>query len=260
MKIGASTSNLYPLHTEGALDVLLDLGFRTLEVFVNTESETAPAFARELHRRAERAGGEILSLHSYTAGTDPYLLFSAYRRRFEDGREHYRRLFEAAALAGARYVVVHGDREGGVLPEEEVFARYEELYDLGRAQGVTLLQENVVRFRSGDPGFLRRMRERLGGKARFVFDSKQCARCGLEPAAVLDAMGEGLCHVHISDQGKNRDCLIPGQGENDFAVLLAQMRSHGFQGSWILELYRENFGAPSDLVRGRRFLEQLLEP
>ncbi len=189
MKIGASTSNFYPMPTEDSLATLLDLGFRSLEVFVNTESEARPAFAGELRRRAEAEGGEILSLHSYTAGTDPYLLFSAYRRRFEDGKEHYRRLFEAAAVAGARYVVIHGDKQGGVLPEQEVFARYEELYDLGRSQGVTLLQENVVHFRSADPAFLRRMREALGEKARFAFDIKQCARCGLKPEAVLAGAG-----------------------------------------------------------------------
>ncbi|HJD22544.1 MAG TPA: sugar phosphate isomerase/epimerase [Firmicutes bacterium] len=259
MKIGASTSNFYPMPTEDSLTMLLDLGFRTLEVFINTESEARPAFAGELRRRAEAGGGEILSLHSYTAGTDPYLLFSAYRRRFEDGKEHYRRLFEAAAVAGARYVVIHGDKQGGVLPEQEVFARYEELYELGRSQGVSLLQENVVHFRSADPAFLRRMRETLGEKARFAFDIKQCARCGLEPEAVIHAMGQGLCHVHISDQGEGGDCLVPGRGSNDFAALRDHLQAQGFRGAWILELYRQNFGAPSELAQGRRYLQEQLK-
>ena len=46
MVIGASTANLYPMLTEEALDTLLALGFRNLEVFVNTESEIVPAFFR----------------------------------------------------------------------------------------------------------------------------------------------------------------------------------------------------------------------
>ena len=260
MDIGASTSNLYPRPTEEALDTLLGLGFRTLEVFVNTESETVPHFVKELRRRADGMGGKILSLHSYTSGIDPFLLFSAYRRRYEDGLEHYRHIFAAAALAGARYVVVHGDKAGGVLPEEEIFARYAHLYDLGRAEGVTLLQENVVQFRSGDPAFLRRMRTALGKKARFVFDIKQCARCGLEPAAVLNAMGDGLRHVHISDQGEEGDCLLPGKGTDDYPTLYRQMASNGFHGSWIMELYRQNFGDPIELAEGRRYLEKTLVP
>lgn len=39
IRIGASTANLYPMETERALDRLLQLGFRELEVFLNTESE-----------------------------------------------------------------------------------------------------------------------------------------------------------------------------------------------------------------------------
>ena len=257
MTIGASTSNLYPLPTEEALSALLSLGFRTLEVFINTESEATPSFAGELRRRAEAGGGRILSLHSYTSGTDPYLLFSAYRRRFEDGKEHYRRLFETASLTGARYVILHGDRQEGVLPEEEVFARVEELYDLGQEQGVLLLQENVVRFRSAEIGYIRRMRDALGEKANFVFDIKQCARCGLEPSAVIGAMGDALRHVHISDQAAGRDCLIPGRGTNDYASLLRQMKANGFSGDWIIELYRENFHSMEDFTEGRRFLEKI---
>lgn len=259
MKIGASTSNLYPLPTEKALGVLLSLGFRTLEVFVNTESEANPSFAGELRRRAEAGDGQILSLHSYTSGTDPYLLFSAYRRRFEDGKEHYRRLFETASLTGARYVILHGDRQEGILPEEEVFSRFEELYDLGREQGVLLLQENVVRFRSADVGYIRRMREALGEKANFVFDIKQCARCGLEPSVVIEAMGTGLRHVHISDQAAGKDCLVPGRGTDDYVALLRRMKAAGFSGDWIMELYRENFQELEELTEGRLFLEKTIK-
>ena len=53
MTIGASTSNLYPALTEEALDRLLKLGFRELEVFVNTESELDPAFIAMLREKAE---------------------------------------------------------------------------------------------------------------------------------------------------------------------------------------------------------------
>ena len=48
IRIGASTANLYPLETERALDCLLELGFRELEVFLNTESEAEETFIRRL--------------------------------------------------------------------------------------------------------------------------------------------------------------------------------------------------------------------
>ena len=70
----------------------------------------------------------------------------------------YKPLFEAAARLQAPYVVMHGDRLGGVLPVEESIGRFEQVYDLGQTFGVRLLQENVVRFRSSDNDYLRAMR------------------------------------------------------------------------------------------------------
>lgn len=137
MRIGASTANLYPALTEKALDTLLTLGFREVEVFLNTESEAEPDYLRQLRRAADRAGARIRSLHPYISGTEPYLLFSAYDRRLQDGLKIYAKLFRAAQLLGAELVVMHGDKLGGILPVEESVARFERLYDLGRTYGVT---------------------------------------------------------------------------------------------------------------------------
>ena len=68
MHIGASTANLYPMNTEDALDALLRLGFRELEVFVNTESEIAPSFLRQLKESIQAAGARVVSLHPYISG------------------------------------------------------------------------------------------------------------------------------------------------------------------------------------------------
>ena len=55
------------------------------------------------------------------------------------------------------------------------------------------------------------------------------------------------------------DCLVPGRGSNDFAALRDRLQAQGFRGAWILELYRQNFGAPSELAQGRRYLQERLE-
>ena len=94
---GASTANLYPDLTEHCLEQLLQLGFRQIEVFLNTESETAPAFLQAMKDRADAAGASFTSVHPYLSGSEPYLLFSQYERRFRDGLEMYKPLFEAAA-------------------------------------------------------------------------------------------------------------------------------------------------------------------
>lgn len=257
MQLGASTSNLYPQLTELSLAQLLQLDIRRVEIFLNTRSETEPAYLRELLDRVDTAGGRITAIHPYLSATEPYLLFSAYERRFRDGLDEYGRLFEAAAFLGAPYVVMHGAKEGG-LPADDAIARFEQIYDLGQTYGVTLLQENVVRYRSADNAYLRRMRELLGDKAGFVFDFKQCRRSGHTPAEVLDAMGDGVRHVHISDGNAARDCLLPGKGTADLETPLKRLRYQGFDGAVILELYRSDFGDPAELKAGMAYLRDLL--
>lgn len=104
-----------------------------------------------------------------------------------------------------------GDKAEGVLPVEESIARFEGVSDLGRTYGVTLAQENVVRFRASDNAYIAAMRRQLGPKAAFVFDLKQCRRCGHRPEDVVAAMGSALVHVHISDNDARRDCLPPAK-------------------------------------------------
>lgn len=258
MVIGASTSNLYPALTEDALDTLLQLGFREVEVFLNTESETETGYVRQLRKKADLAGARIRSVHPYISGSEPYLLFSAYERRFQDGLHLYEELFAAAKELGAELVVMHGDKLHGVLPVEESVGRFERVYELGKGYGVTLLQENVNRFRSSDVDYIRAMRAQLGEKAHFVLDLKQCRRYGADPLKVADAMGENLVHVHVSDQDDEHDCLIPGRGTNDFAGLFRHLKAMGFDGAVMLELYRQNFSDPEELVEGRRYLEKVL--
>lgn len=75
MTIGASTSNLYPALTEEALDRLLKLGFRELEVFVNTESELDPAFIAMLREKAEGCGAASSRCHRTSPGLSRICFF-----------------------------------------------------------------------------------------------------------------------------------------------------------------------------------------
>lgn len=258
MEIGISTANLYPMRTEESLEQLLRSGFHTIEIFVNTESEVEPSYVREIKQKTDACGAHILAIHPYTSGIEPYLLFSSYTRRFEDGLKHYEHIYEAAALWGASYVILHGDKEGGVLSVEDSLGRFEKLYDLGKSYGITLLQENVVHYRASQILYIQEMRRSLKEKANFTFDLKQCRRCGLKPADVIYAMGKGLRHVHISDQDAGKDCLLPGRGTADYRGLLNTMRSVGFTGDWIIELYRSNFNSILDLQESCKYLKNII--
>ena len=257
MYVGASTANFYPMLTEESLDLLIKEGFENLEVFINTQSEASPEFAAELRKRADRAGARVRSLHSYLSGTEPYLLFSAYHRRFQDGLQLYREIFQAAKVMGAAFVILHGDRREGVLSVEESIARFETVYDLGQEYGVTLLQENVVHFRASDQEYIRAMKRQLGSKAHFVLDLKQSLRSGDSPMEMLRCMGRSVAHIHISDHDDSRDCLVPGQGKTDFRELIQELNRLEYDGGLILELYRNNFQTAQELSDGKQFLLRL---
>ena len=250
MNIGVSTACLYPLSTKEAIHQLLAAGFQDIEIFINTESEETLSFARECRRIANDYGASITAIHPYTSGLEPYLLFSTYEQRFKDWLSHYRTIYEAAAEMGAPYVILHGDRIGGPLNEQQVLDRYEQLYDEAAAYGVTLLQENVVHYRSSQPAFIQAMRDCLGEKAQFVLDIKQCKRSGIAVSTMLETMGNAIRHVHISDHRADLDCVIPGKGDFDFAWLFSYFKKTGYTGSMMLELYRNNFSSILDLKMG----------
>ena len=44
MRTAISTACLYPAQTENALETLLKAGFKTFEIFLNTESEVMPSY------------------------------------------------------------------------------------------------------------------------------------------------------------------------------------------------------------------------
>lgn len=250
MKVGISTANLYPMNLEDTFAYLEGRGATETEIFVNTSSELAKPFAQMLRERAKAADLRIRALHSYTSCFEPYMIFSQYERRFEDGLQLFVPVFQAAQTVGADYVVLHGDRDPGVLPASQSIRRFERLYDLGREHGVTLLQENVVRFRACHPDYIRAMREQLGDKAQFVLDFKQCRRTGVPIPEMIDAMSGAIRHVHISDCTDTEDCLMPGAGQEDFPYLLRLLKQSGFDGTVVIELYRKNFDKISELSKG----------
>ncbi len=257
MEIGASTSNFYPEQPETTLARLLAAGFRTVEIFLNAPSELKLSFVDDLKRQCDDAGTRVAAIHPFSSFMEPFFLFSPYQRRADDGLDMYKMFFETAARLEAPIMVLHGDKVAGHLDEEAYLARYERIYDTGAAYGVTVAQENVVRFRSESLDTLHTLRKALGDKAKFVCDFKQAGRCGLDPAAVIDAMGDAIVHVHISDRNDTADCLPPGTGTRDFEALLRRLRAVGYDGALMLELYRGNFKDMDDLCRAKEYLEEI---
>lgn len=241
---GISTASLYPRLTEATIREFGERGVSVAEVFVNTFSETKPAYVRELRRIADAGGVEIVSLHPFSCAFEPFLLFTGYERRFQDALEFHKPYFEAMNLLGAGIYVFHGDKWRGpaghsFTTDEEYCERFARLRDLGRSFGVTVAQENVERCRSRSLDFLRGMVHFLDGDVSFVFDNKQAVRSGVDYREYLEAVGRHVVHVHLSDNGPAGDCLPLGEGTLDVADLMGRLRAQGYRGAAVVELYGE---------------------
>lgn len=251
---GISTACFYPELTECALSKLAESGVAATEVFLNAPSEMKEPYIKELGKIAASGGTRVLSVHPFSSGFEPFLLFSTYRRRTEDGLEYYKGFFGAAALLGAKYVVIHGDGRRRETPRPFYFDVFGELIALSKRMGVLAVQENVPRCNSFCPDFFVDMAAYLP-EVRFVLDIKQSLRAGYRAEEMAAAMGRRVCHVHMSDNDETRDCLPVGQGTQDTTALLGMLhRQCGFDGGVVQEIYRDNFADYPELYAGYQAL------
>lgn len=257
MAFGISTSCLYPLETEKSLDMLGKIGVETCEVFLNSPSETTLDFAKILNRIKREHGINIASVHPFSSFAETYMLFSSYGRRFDDMLEFYKRNFEVTAELGAEFSVIHGALTGTKISENEYFERFAKLVEEGKKSGVAVCHENVNRHFCENPGFIERMKNYLGKDFKLVFDVKQAVRAGFQPLDFAEKFKDDIVHIHISDHTEKADCLPPGKGSFDFRKLIEIMNSANYNGDYIIELYRENFGDINDLSNALDYIRNL---
>ena len=240
-RVGISTATFFPMDTSEALTLCCELGFRKLEVFLNTLEETGQDYIQKLKQTAEKYGADIISVHPYLSGFEYMLFFSAYKARLEDSIKLYRNFFEAAAKLNAQYVVLHGDRIGpAALSPEEYLRVFTCISGAAEDSGVVLTQENVSWCSSGNPDFIRRLRELSGDSIKFTYDYKQAVRAGVDAYDMIDAMGDRIVNVHINSCDNN-GCHLPFVGEKSTAEVMDKIISYNYIGSFLIEVYRENF-------------------
>ena len=247
MKIGVSTSCLYPQYTEDALRFLCQNGVKNIEIFFNTDCEIADGFIYDLQKIKEQYGVNIVAVHSFACAYETTLLFSEYERRFYDGIKLYNKMFAAAKELGAGVLSIHGSKHLNVDPQFYC-DRFKTLSDEAAGFGVTLCQENVRAFASQDCDFIKDMCEYLGDSAAFTLDIKQCLRSGVSVFDMAKSMGEHIKHVHISDSTLNCDCLLPTAGGFDFAGFFTLLKSFGYDKNCIIEVYKNAYENQKQII------------
>ena len=255
MKIGVSTSCFYPLETEVSLENLGKAGIRHTEIFFNALSELKQSFVDMLLDIQNEYGITVASVHPTMSLAESFMIFSNYDRRYREAEDQYRRYSEIAASLGAKYIIMHGGKPNGILTDEEYCERYMRLKEITRENGADILQENVVRYRAGEIEFLRSMRNILGEEAAFCIDIKQSLRCGYNPYDLIEEFYDNIKHYHISDHSISSDCLLPGDGGFDFKKLFTVLKVKGYDGSLMVEVYKDSYNSYEDIYNSFTNLE-----
>lgn len=247
MSIGISTASFYPLETEEAISLISENRTPCTEIFFNCARELKDSFTDYLLDIIGNSGLRVSAVHPMLSFAEPYMVFSEYTRRFDESLENFKRYFEIAAKMGAKFVNLHGDRPTGKLSIEEYCERFKIIADEGKRFGVTLCQENVNGYRSADPEFLADMVRLLGDDANFTLDIKQSVRAGYTIPEIITAMDYKIRHVHISDHSPAADCLLPTRGKFDFGSLMTDLKAHGYNGDYVIEVYRNAYKEHSEI-------------
>ncbi len=254
MKIGISTSCLYPMYTEQSFEMIAKNGVELTEIFFNANCELEPPFIKQLAQIKSEYGITVSSVHPTMSLAESFMLFSNYDRRFKEGLEIYKRYGEIAAELGAKYVIMHGGKPNGTMDDYGYFDRFAKVADAVKVNGATLLQENVVLFRAGNIDTLKNMSNYLGDNVNFCLDVKQSIRGGYSPYDVLKLLGGKIKHLHISDNNDQYDCMLPLDGNFDFKDFLNTARDCGYTGDAVIELYRNAFDKPEELFEAHKKL------
>lgn len=275
MRIALCNEVLAHLPFAAQCDAAAALGYDGLELAPFTLSDDPLALTaterQVIRRAAEEAGLAITGLHWLLVApkglslTDPD---PAVRRRT---REAMQALCDLCADLGGRYLV-HGSPAQRRLPERDIHAAKGWALEAFRAAaraaekaGVVYCLEPLAR---QETNFVNTVAEAIGivestgsNHFRTMID---CSAAGLseeqDVAALIDEwMPTGLiAHIQVNDPNRQG----PGQGEMDFAPILAALQRQGYAGDIGVEpfIYRpDGMGSAARAIGYLRGLQEALQ-
>ena len=257
MQIGLSTAAFYGRwETEEAAAQMQALGMDCAEVFLQTDSEYTPAFARLV--REKLGGVPCTSVHPLGTQFENGL-FSRSPRQRRDALAQYCRVLDCAAELGARCYVYHGRHTPQLraLPFD-MQANAGVLETMGEEaarRGLAVAWENVCWCQLTTPQRVLEARATMPG-VRFTLDIKQAMRAGCDPLQFVKAMGDGLFNVHVCDWDDSGRLCLPGEGSFDFAALFAALHRAGYVGPVVMEPYLELIADDGAIARAAAFLRR----
>ncbi len=258
IRLGLSTSSVYPLDLSSGFRLASEAGFDGVEVMVTRDKRTQNVTS--LRELSDQFGMPVLSVHApvlllthFVWGTDPKV-------KLEKTAELTRNL-------GADTVVVHPPFRW----QAEYAERFLEIVEeTSEAYGVRIAVENMFPWtvkgksvKAYSPGW---------DVTQFdcsatTLDFSHAALSGQDSFEIMTTLGDSLKHVHLCDgsgsldEGKVFDeHLLPGKGGQPVAEVLQALAAKDWSGSIVAEVNTRKAKTPEDrlamLVETREFAQE----
>lgn len=274
--IGLSTASVYPQSTEAAFAYAAEIGYDGIELMVWSDP-VSQDIAHVAHLSQEYQV-PVLSVHA------PCLLISQ-RVWGRDPSAKLVRSVQAAEDLGADTVVVHPpfrwqrdyvrgfDRLVRRLEaQSEVTVAVENMFPLraDRMFGAGARSAQRMADRGGHPGlatsaFGKSIDPTDDGYANYTLDLSHAATAGVDALALLDRMGSGLRHLHLTDGtgAATDEHLIPGDGTQPCIEVCRRLADGDFAGAAVLEVHTTGAGSKAErtalLTRSLEFARRHLD-
>jgi sugar phosphate isomerase/epimerase len=237
VRVGLSTSSVYPESSAHAFGYAASLGYDAVEVMVGIDALSQQTSA--ILQLSEHHGVPVSAVHA------PCLLFT--QRVW--GTEPWGKLERSAEMAhevGAEVVVVHPPFR---WQKEYAAGFVDGIAALEASTGIAFAVENMYPWRASQK---RGMEMYLPGwdpssepYAHTTIDLSHAAIARSDPIEMADRLGRRLRHVHLTDgTGSAKDeHLVPGRGSMGAAAFLRHIAAAGFSGEIVLEINTRKCGS-----------------
>ncbi|NYE95555.1 sugar phosphate isomerase/epimerase [Psychromicrobium silvestre] len=223
-----SSASVYPLSVHDAFATAQDLGYDGLEVMVTNNASSQDSAA--LRTLSERYQLPIGAIHAPTLLLTQQV-WGNYWNKLE-------RSITLAAEVGAQVVVVHppfrwqSDYARSFAPG---------VRDLAESSGVRVAVENMYPWRVRGrevKAYLPDWDPLPQDYSDVTWDFSHAATAGVSSLQAVEALGNRLRHVHLTDgSGSGRDeHLIPGHGNQECAEVLRYLARKEFDGAVAAEI------------------------
>jgi sugar phosphate isomerase/epimerase len=234
-----STASVYPQGCADGFEMASRLGYDGVEVMIWTDPVSQDLDA--VLELSEHFSMPVRSVHA------PTLLLT--QRVW--GREPWPKLERAAAMAArleADTVVVHPPFR---WQKDYATGFAEGVRRIAEESGVTLAVENMYPWRAGSREFAAYLPSwdpcELDYDA-LVLDVSHAATAGIDALELAKRMGDRLRHLHLTDgNGSAKDeHLLPGEGTQPCANLLAHLADTGWGGDVVIEVTTRRSRSPGE--------------